>query len=150
MLTRMEKDVTWTFHVISMQFSGLHALLAGKISIDEGDELYNACEQAQTLLVTEGLTPHVWKSLSALRHILLTVVETKLGTHHGLCCMLRDGEIDQELAGRLESLRAIALVGSGVGQNQLDRLLIDLFDSGLTCVQDLHPRLPGPSEHRLL
>ncbi len=81
MLITMEKDIIWTFDVVSVERSGLHALLAGKVSNDEGDHLYSACEQAQTLLLTEGLTPRVWKSLSALRNTLLTVVETKLGTH---------------------------------------------------------------------
>ena len=150
MLITMEKDIISTFDVVSVERSGLHALLAGKVSNDEGDHLYSACEQAQTLLLTEGLTPRVWKSLSALRNTLLTVVETKLGTHHRLCCILRDSEIDRELAGRLESLREITCVGSGAGQTQLDRLLIDLFDSAIACVQDLHPRLLGPSHHMLV
>ena len=54
MLITMEKDIIWTFDVVSVERSGLHALLAGKVSNDEGDHLYSACEQAQTLLLTEG------------------------------------------------------------------------------------------------
>ena len=150
MLITMEKDIIWMFDVVSGDCAGLHAHLAGKISTDEGDELYHACEEAQTLLVIEGLTTSVWKSLSALRSTLLAVVETKLGRGHRLCCRLRYSETDQELAGQLESLRELQGAGSEVARTTPDRLLIDLFANGLTCIQDLHPRLFGLAAHQLV
>jgi hypothetical protein len=144
----MERDIICMFDVVVLESSGLHAHLAEKISSDEGDLLYRACEEAQTLLATSGLSPSLWQRLTALRTTFLQLLDRKLGRGHRLCCRLRERQIDEDQWLRLEGLKRCP--GPETEKSQYDRLVIDILDQATTCIQDLHPRLLGPSAHRLL
>ena len=141
MLTAAQRDILYMFDVISANSQGMQAVLAAKMTSEEGDLLYRACEEAQNLLATTELSQSMWASLGRVYNIFMQLVEAKLGRKHHLCS-LRGTDTDAAVWQRFEALE------NATGDGYIG-FVSRLIDNGTMLLQGLHPRLSASSAFRL-